>query len=476
MNLRLKQILEITNGELIIGNLNEICGNFSYDTRTIQKDDIYIGFKGEKIDGSIYWKDAFEKGAKAVIIANIQLDEKNIKKYKEEGKSIIKVKDTVEAFGKIAKYKRGLYNIPIVGVTGSVGKTSTKDIIASVVSQKYNTLKTEGNNNNHIGLPLTLLRLRNEEAAIVEMGMNHLGEISYLSEIAKPTIAVITNIGTSHIGNLGSRENILKAKLEILEGMQEKKIIINNDNDLLHKWYEENKEKLSIITYGINNKSDIMANNIEQGDEGSVFTCKTKQGEIKIEVPVGGEHFIYNAMCAVAVGKELNLTDDEIFKGIRNFELTKKRMEVIEIQNDITLINDTYNASLESISASLQYMNGLNNKRKIAVLGDVLELGEFSKELHKKIGEEVVKNKIDLLICTGEDSKYVVENAITNGMPIENVYYEDNIKNVTIRIEKEMKQGDVILLKASNGMKFYNIATDLINKYKNKELITYKKQ
>lgn len=465
MYLSLKEILRITNGELIIGNENEICEKFSYDTRTIQKGDIYIGFKGEKIDGSIYWKDAFEKGAKAVIIGDIELIQKDIQKYKDQGKAIVKVEDTLKAFGEIATYKRELYNIPVIGITGSVGKTSTKDIIASVVSQKYNTLKTEGNNNNHIGLPLTLLRLKNEEAAVVEMGMNHLGEISYLSEIAKPTIAVITNIGTSHIGNLGSRENILKAKLEILEGMKKKKIILNNDNDLLHNWYEENKNKYSIITYGINNESNIMAKDIEKKEEASIFTCKTKQGEIKIEVPVGGEHFIYNAMCAVAVGKELNLTDEEMYQGIKNFELTKKRMEIIELKDNITLINDTYNASYESITASLKYINTLNKQRKVAVLGDVFELGEFSKELHEKIGEEITKNKIDLLICTGENSKYIVERAIAKGMPKENIYYEENIQNVILRIEKEMKQGDVILLKASNGMKFYNIANELINKY-----------
>ena len=465
MELKLKEILKIIDGDLIIGNENETIEKFSYDTRTIQKGDIYIGFKGEKIDGSIYWEEAFEKGAKVVIIGNIELDENNIKKYKDEGKTIIKVENTLKAFGQIAKYKRELYNIPIIGITGSVGKTSTKDIIASVVSQKYNTLKTEGNNNNHIGLPSTLLRLKNEEAAVVEMGMNHLEEIRYLSEIAKPTIAVITNIGTSHIGNLGSRANILKAKLEILDGMQEKKVIINNDNDLLHKWYEENKDKYTIITYGINNESDIMAKDIEKNEEGSLFTCKTRQGNMKIEVPVGGEHFIYNAMCAVAVGKELTLSDNEICRGIKMLQLTKKRMEIIQLKNQITLINDTYNASLESISASLKYISGENKKRKVAVLGDVLELGEFSKELHEKIGEEVVKNKIDLLICTGKNSKHIIQKAISLGMSKENVYYEDDIQNVIQRIEKEMKQGDIILVKASNGMKFYNISNELTSRY-----------
>lgn len=465
MDLKLKEIIKITKGELVIGNENETCEKFSYDTRTIQKGDTYIGFKGEKIDGSLYWKDAFEKGVKAVIIGDIELSQEDIKKYDVQGKSIVKVKDTIKAFGEIAAYKRDLYNIPVIGVTGSVGKTSTKDIIASVLSQKFNTLKTEGNNNNHIGLPSTLLRLKNEEAAVVEMGMNHFGEISYLSKIAKPSIVVITNIGTSHIGNLGSRENILKAKLEILDGMKEKKIVINNDNDLLHNWYKENKDKYSIITYGINNESDIMAKEIKESEEGSTFTCQINQEEIEIEVPVGGEHFTYNAMCAAAVGKMLNLTNEQIIQGIKKFELTKKRMEIIELENNITLINDTYNASYESISASLKYMTTLSQKRKIAVLGDVLELGEFSKELHEKIGEEVVKNKIDILICTGENAKFIVEKAKEKGMRAEKVYYEENIEKIISRIEKEMKQEDVILIKASNGMKFYNIASELTTKY-----------
>ena len=224
---------------MLFGNEELEVENFSKDTRTIQKGDIYIGIKGEKFDGSNFWNQALDVGATAVLISNIQISKEEKEKYKD--KTIIQVEDTLEALYEIAKYKRSLYNIPVIAVTGSVGKTSTKDIIASVVSQKYKTLKTEGNNNNNIGLPLTILKLKDHEALVVEMGMNHFGEISLLTNIAKPTLAVITNIGTSHIGNLGSRENILKAKLEILEGMKIPRVIINNYNDLLHKWYEENK-------------------------------------------------------------------------------------------------------------------------------------------------------------------------------------------------------------------------------------------
>ena len=231
--MKVREILQVTKGKLIIGNENLECENFSKDTRIIQKGDIYIGIKGEKFDGSQFWKQALDNGAEAVIIENTEITSEDIQQY--SNKTIIKVENTLEALYEIARYKRSQYDIPVIAVTGSVGKTSTKDIIASVVSTRYKTLKTEGNNNNNIGLPLTILKLKDHEALVIEMGMNHFGEISLLTSIAKPTLAVITNIGTSHIGILGSRENILKAKLEIIEGMSIPKIIINNDNDLLQK-------------------------------------------------------------------------------------------------------------------------------------------------------------------------------------------------------------------------------------------------
>ena len=380
MNLKIKDILKCTNGKLIIGDTEKECKNYSKDTRTIKKGDTYIGIKGEKFDGSSFWKDALNNGAETVIINNIKLDE--IEEYKKQNKNIIQVEDTIKAIGEMASYKikiqKGKYNLKVVGVTGSVGKTSTKDIIANVLSNKYKVLKTEGNNNNHIGLPLTILRLQDEEIAVIEMGMNHLGEISYLTKIAKPDIAVITNIGTSHIGNLGSRENILKAKLEILEGMDKKKIVINNDNDLLNKWYLENKNNIEIHTFGIKNESEFNAKNIKLKENSSEFICENKNEKINIEVPVGGEHFILNALCGLTVGKLLNLNNEEIKNGIKDFKLTAKRMEINHLKNNITIINDSYNASYESMKASISNLKNMNGERKIAVLGDMFELGDFS--------------------------------------------------------------------------------------------------
>ena len=463
--LTVKDIVEITNGRLIIGAKEEVCGNFSFDTRKILENDTFVGIKGERADGSTLWKEALDNGAKIAIVENINFTYAEMEAYKGKNKAIIKVEDTLKSLAQIAEYKRSLYEIPVVGVTGSVGKTSTKDIIANVVAQKYNTLKTEGNNNNHIGVPKTILRLKNEEAAVVEMGMNHFGEISVLSNIAKPSIAVITNIGTSHIGNLGSRPNILKAKLEILEGMKNKRIVINNDNDLLHKWYEENKQNYEIITFGIINPSDFMAEEIILNENRSSFVCETKDGKIDIEIPVAGEHYIYNALCATAVGKSLGLTDEQIVEGIKTAEIAKKRMEIVSLKQNVILVNDTYNASLESIKEALKYIKTLPKGRKIAVLGDVLELGDFAEMVHEKIGEEVAKQNIDMLICCGESSKNICRVAIEKGMKKDKVYYENNIKNVLKRIREIMERDDVILLKASNGMKFYDIATELIEKY-----------
>ena len=461
--LNVKDILEITKGILISGNKEYECINFSKDTRIINKGDIYIGIKGEKFDGSKFWKEALDKGAEGVILENIEISKDDKNTYKD--KIIIIVKDVLEALYKIAEAKRLLYNIPVIAITGSVGKTSTKDIIANVVSKKYKTLKTIGNNNNNIGLPFTILRLKDEEAAVLEMGMNHLGEISLLSKIAKPDICVITNIGTSHIGNLGSRENILKAKLEILEGSKNPTIIINNDNDLLHNWYLKNNKKYNIKTFGIKNKSDFNAENIVLNSTDSKYTYIDNNKKININVPIGGEHFILNSLCATAVGSVLEIENEYIKKGIESFELTNKRMDITELKNEIKIINDAYNASYESMKASLKVLSKYKENRKIAVLGDMFELGEFSKKLHEKVGEEVTKNNIDILICSGKNSKNITKKA-KEKMNSSNVYYLENKEDILQLLQKISKKGDVILFKASNGMEFFELAERMTNIWK----------
>lgn len=450
----IKDILNICQGKLICGDENTLLENFCKDTRTLKKDDIYVGIKGKKYDGNLFYKEAIKKGAKACILQDIEIDEEIIKNGKI---AIIIVEDTIKAIGEIANYKRNLYNIPIIAVTGSVGKTSTKDIIASVISEKYKVLKTEGNLNNHIGLPFTILKLKDETAVVLEMGMNHFGEISYLTKIAEPTMAVFTNIGTSHIGNLGSREGILKAKMEILESKKIKDIVINNDNDLLHKWANGTNlmdKNIKIYTYGIENKSDVIAKNIISNEDSSEFDAIIKNESFKVKVKIGGEHFVLNSLCGIMTGKILNIENDKISSGILKFELTKNRMELLKIKNGITVIDDTYNASLDSMNSAIKYLEKIKNKRKIAVLGDMLELGEYSSKIHKEVGKIANNSDIDILITIGNLSKNIydeVNNTKTKK------YHLKNNKETADFLNENMNENDIILFKASNGMNFKEI-------------------
>lgn len=454
-------VLDKCNGKLVCGDKSAVCDNFKTDTRKIEKGDTFVGIKGENFDGNALYEKALEKGATTCILQDVSVDVEVLKKYQD--RNIIIVRDTIETIGKLAKYKRSLFNIPVIGITGSVGKTSTKDIIASVVSKKYNTLKTEGNLNSDIGLPLTLLRLKEgHEAAVIEMGMNHKGEIEYLSNIANPTISVITNIGSSHIGNLGSRENILKAKLEILKGMTEDgTFIYNNDNDMLFN-NKELFENYKNFNFGIENKSDIMAENISTTTEKSKFNVIIKDKEYNIEVPVSGKHFVYNSLCAIAVGLSLGIDILEIKSGIKEFSLTKNRMEVNNLKNNIIVINDAYNASYDSMKVALEYLGSFNNKYKIAVLGDMLELGEFSDELHFNVGKSVYENGIDLLITVGNSSKKIAEGAYIMGMSKENVYSVDNNEEAIKLLNEIIVSNSAILLKASNSMKFIEIYNNIL--------------
>lgn len=459
--LTVKDIIQICNGTLICGKEEEVCHNFSKDTRQIHSGDVYVGIKGEKFDGSLFYEEALKQGAKICLLEEIKIEKQIYEKYPDI--TIVTVKNTIEAIQKLASYKRSLYDIPVIAVTGSVGKTSTKDMIASVVMTSYKVQKTQGNYNNHIGLPLTILGLKDHTALVVEMGMNHFGEIRLLTNIAKPTICVITNVGTAHIGNLGSRENILKAKLEILEGLSKDGVVVlNNDNDLLHKWNIENT-KYSVMDFGIENQSKVMAEKINLMEYDSNFVTNIYGDIQQVTVPVNGIHFVYNSLCAICVGESLHIPKENIIKGIREFELSRNRMEIIENAKGTKIINDCYNANFDSMKASIEALARMKAKRKIAVLGDMLELGEYSKELHKKVGTEVVKNKIDILITVGKESKSIVKQAIQEGMAKENIYELETVEEAIQMIKEKEESQDAILIKASNGMNFKQIVENIKN-------------
>lgn len=453
-------ILERVNGTVLCGLCDAEFAGACIDSRIVQSDEAYFALKGERTDGTLYCGDAIKNGAKVCFVENNIFSDEDLNKFAKSA-TIVLVPNVEDALVEIAKAKRSLYDIPVVAITGSVGKTSTKDVIAEVMAQKFNVQKTQGNKNNRLGVPLTIMSLRNHDALVIEMGMNHLGEIHELTNIAKPTLSVISNIGTSHIGNLGSRENILKAKLEILDGMTNKKVIINNDNDMLHKWNleDENAEK---ITFGIHEKSIYMASKVKMTEESNEFSVELNSTEYKFTTQKPGEVFILNALSAIAVGMEYGVPIDKIQRAIANAEITKNRLDIEKV-NDVLLIKDYYNASFESIKPSLEYLANLDRGRKIAVLGDIKEVGSFSKEIHEKVGKEVAKNKIDKLITVGEEAKNIVKKAKNEGMSNEDVCSCDSNEQAIEVLKDMLLKGDTVLLKASNSMKFGEIYDEIVN-------------
>lgn len=440
MKLTVKKILEITKGQLITGDENLEIESYSKDTRTIKKNDCYIGIKGETFDGNLFWEDAKEKGACACL-----LDSFEGKIEEKDPFTIILVSDTIAAIQALAHYVRIESHAKVVAITGSAGKTSTKDMIASVLKEKYKILKTPGNLNGQIGLPLNILAYKDEPVWVLEMGMNDFGQLKELSSIASPDVAVITNIGTAHIGILGSRENILKAKLEILEGMNDKGVLVlNGDNDLL----KTVKTDLKQVTFGLESGNDIVATDIKMDGEKTI--CKIENNEL--EIPVMGEVFVYNALAAYAVGKLFSLTPEEIKNGIASFQMSNNRMNTIKTTK-FTIINDTYNANPDSVKSAIKTLGTFKN-RKVAILGDMLELGENEKKYHQEIGE-FCNEKIDVLITIGVLSKNMFDKFTK-----EKYYFKTNEEAET-KLKDILKQDDVILVKASHSMKLDTIVNFL---------------
>ena len=405
---------------------------------------LFIPLKGERFDGHHFIGMVKECGA----IAALTMDEN----YQDEKLAMILVEDTKQALLDLARYYRKTFNLPVVGITGSVGKTSTKEMIYATLSGKWQVHKTEGNFNNEIGLPLTLFGLNTmHEAAVIEMGMNHFDEIHNLSLTALPDVAVITNVGTSHIENLGSREGILKAKLEILDGLdKDGLLVLNGDNDLLGGLKDLPAKS---VFYGLCEKNDYWAKDIQSEGEYTTATVISPKATYAIRIKALGEHMVYNTLAAIAVAEHYGLTEEEIMKGLASYTPAKMRMHIETFDNGVTVIDDTYNASPDSMKAALKVLNDYTVKgRKIAVLGDMFEMGEFAPNLHKEVGEFAVTMALDALIAVGELAENIYDGYITQGGK-GGLYFKDKesfIKEFLPRVQNH----DCILFKASRGMHF----------------------
>ena len=460
MNISLQEIVDAVGGELCNAASADklFISGVSIDTRECLDGKLFVPFVGANVDGHNFLHSAYEKGA------NCTLTEKII----DTDKPYILVKSTFEALKDFAKYYRSLFNIPVIGITGSVGKTTTKDLTASILSQKYKTLKTEGNFNNEIGLPLTIFKLDNSiEVLVLEMGMNHFGEIHNLSKIAKPNICLITNIGEAHIENLGSREGILKAKSEIFDYMdKDGKAILNGDNDMLITL----KDKLENPYFYYLNKNDdseeFTAYDIKhKGIQGVSCRLKILEDEFDVDIPISGEYMVYNAIAGAMVGKFLELTNDEIQRGIQEFRPSKNRMDILNVKG-YTIINDVYNASPTSVKSAIDVLCNQDG-RKVCILGDMFELGEYANEMHYDVGSYAVEKGINLIICIGELSAKMHDGACdkykelsikdNNKSSIPQIAYFNSQEEFFNNSRDLFNDGDTILVKASRGMHFENI-------------------
>ncbi len=444
--LTLEEIAEAVAGELLFADKKDgstiFIKNVSTDSRKVTEGDLFVPIKGESFDGHAFIEQSFEKGAVCCFSACDIVP--------KEGKYVIKVRDTRQALRDLAEYYMSFFHPCVVAITGSVGKTTTKDMIASVLAQKYNILKTEGNFNNDIGLPLTVFRLTKEhEVAVLEMGMNSFGEIHNLSKIARPDIAVITNVGVSHIEMLGSRDGILKAKSEIFDFMTEKgTAVLNGDNDKLATL--DGNIPQDIIWYGVENKRDIYAYNIiAKGLDSTSCTIHTKLGEVDVTIPVPGEHMVLNALSAAAVGLRLHLSLEQIKKGIEEFTPTKMRMAVVRTEGGITIINDVYNANPVSMKAAIDVLSAAEG-RKVCILGDMGELGIFAEKMHEEMGAYAVEKEIDLIITIGKLT-CAMDRAVKEAGG-KNVFHYENQEAFFAEGLEKLSNGDTVLVKGSRSM------------------------
>lgn len=453
--------------QLTLKNITQACGGTYYgdpalletevkgvviDSRQVQEGYLYIAMRGERVDGHTFIPDVFAKGAAAAVTEEIPAD---------TSKPYILVSSGPQALKDIAEFYRSTLTIPIVGIAGSVGKTSTKEMIAAVLEQKYHVLKTEGNFNNEIGLPLTLLRIRGEhEAAVVEMGISDFGEMHRLAKMAKPDICVMTNIGQCHLENLIDRDGILRAKSEIFDYLKPDGVIVLNGNDDKLSAIEEVKGVQPMRYFvadgtaqPMNSTYFVTADAIENhGLKGMTADLHFGTETYSIQEPIPGSHNIYNACAAACVGRALGLTYEQICEGIARAKTIAGRTNLIEV-GGVMLIDDCYNANPVSMRASLDVLS-LAEGRKIAVLGDMGELGENEKALHREIGAYAAEKQTDLLFCMGALAKELADAAAEKGCE---TYYFESVSELTAQLLETIKKGDTVLVKASHFMQFPDI-------------------
>jgi len=437
-----------THGKMIGSLYGDRFTGICTDTRKVKPGDLFIPLIGENFDGHNFINTAIAGGATGVLTSRSDL-------ITDQSTTVIFVADTLLALQELACFHRKRFDIPIVAITGSNGKTTTKDMTAAVLASRFEVLKTEANFNNEIGLPLTLLQLHDRhEVAVVEMGMRGKGQIRELANIALPTIAVITNVGETHMELLGSIEDIAIAKAELLESIPEDGLtILNADNPYVRSMKSQAKSRVTF--FGLE-QGDVQGDTIHTDGQGMKFRCHCAEEEFPVFIPTIGKHNVYNALAAIAIALELRLTADEIRLGLGTYNASPMRLHVQELSGYL-IVNDAYNASPMSMAAAIDTLLEVAKGRTVAVLGDMLELGHIAVEAHRQIGEKLAQCQVDIVLTVGTLASHIAKAASEQG--VKTAVACNSHEEAQETLKQLLKPGDSILLKGSRGMKMEKIIT-----------------
>lgn len=440
-------------GELLAGDPDTEVTGISTDTRTLAPGDLFLALTGENSDGHKFLADALVKGAAGVVVS----------RKVEARRLAIRVDDALMALGDLAAYYRSKFDLTVVGVTGSVGKTTTKEMIAAVVAARGPVLKSAGNFNNEIGVPLTLFGLAPEHAtAVVEMAMRGPGQIDYLARIAKPSIGVITNIHMSHIELLGTLDAIADAKGELLDYLPQDGTAILNADDAYFD-YLRRRANARVVSFGESPQADVRAVSAGLDARGCcAFEVQTPRGSFDVRIPVPGEHNIKDALAAIAVGEVLGIAHDYTRQALADFQPPEKRSNVVPSRKGFVIIDDTYNAGPASMKSALKTLSMMEGGRKIAVLGDMLELGDHALDAHLEIGRAAREAGVDMLVAVGELAKLIARGAIDAGLPIGLVSEFDDSWQAARELPSKLRERDVVLVKGSRAIRMERIVEGLL--------------
>ncbi len=459
----LGDIAKAVKGELS-GRMDLKIKGVSTDTRKIKKGELFIALKGNKYDGHAFIKDAMISGAAAAVVeVGNRLANSFSEKFPEY--PLIKVENTLAALGDIARWHREHLGVVAVGITGSSGKTCTKDYLSSCVKRERRVASSPDSYNNEIGVPLTILNATSShDVIVVELGARRRGDIRYLSGIAKPQIGIITNIGLAHVGIFGSKKNIAKAKAELAESVPAKGILFLNSDDEMSEWVSR-RTPAKVVRVGFKRDSDFLIEDIiPRGKRGAEFRLQGRDVSFRLTVPLRVPHLMLNAALAAACAHHLGISEKSIQEGIFRAKVSRWRCQIEESPAGYTVINDSYNANPASMRAAFETMRLLSERRRaIAVLGDMEELGEMSSSLHRKTGVEAVKTGADILVAVGRYARYYIEGALESGLPRGSVYRAKDKVGVLKILADLIEPGDVILVKASRVSGFEEIARALAN-------------